>query len=195
MIQEYIAEVWGWVGNSEEANDESAENDRLLAIRAEYLTKARKDAAVQKELMSRQAKRKAKDEKQRDGLIITKAVYQIENVEEWDVTIPLQFWVSGSKLVLTEGPKSQLLGFYDITASVKNSRAISSARDPSQNKSPRQFPSWRDICYDLLDWTSKDKSSKGSNVPPPTLSVWYEFKGRSYEITVKDRDELRLPAL
>eukprot|EP00531_Pseudo-nitzschia_arenysensis_P006598 CAMPEP_0116155408 /NCGR_PEP_ID=MMETSP0329-20121206/22294_1 /TAXON_ID=697910 /ORGANISM="Pseudo-nitzschia arenysensis, Strain B593" /LENGTH=816 /DNA_ID=CAMNT_0003652445 /DNA_START=64 /DNA_END=2514 /DNA_ORIENTATION=+ len=196
LIQEYIAEVWGWVGNGDQVDDESAETNRMLAIRAEFLTKARKDAGIQKELMSRQARRKVKDEKEKDGLIITKAVYQIENVEEWDVTIPLQFWVSGSKLVLTAGPKSQLLGFYDIAASVKNSRARSSANDESQPKTPsRQFPSWRDICYDLLDWSPQDKSRKGSNIPSPTLSVWYEFKGQSYEITVKDREELRLPAV
>ncbi len=196
LIQEYIAEVWGWAGNGEHVDDESAETNRMLAIREEFLTKARKDAGIQKELMSRQSRRKAKNEKEKDGLIITKAVYQIENVEEWDVTIPLQFWVSGSKLVLTAGPKSQLLGFYDIAASVKNSRARSSAKDGSQSQTPSsKFPSWRDICYDLLDWSPRDKSRKGSDVPSPTLSVWYEFKGQSYETTVKDREELRLPAL
>lgn len=196
LIQEYIAEVWGWVGSCEEANCGDAEKDQLLAIRAEHLTKARKDAAIQKELMSRQARRKAKDEKERNGLIIKKAVYQIVNVEEWDVTIPLQFWVSRSTLVLTAGPKSQLLGFYDIAASLKNGRAMSSARDSDHTLDPgHKVLSWREIWCDILDWAPKDKLHKGSHLPAPTLSVWYEFKGRSYEMTIKDREELRLPAI
>lgn len=199
LIQDYIAEVWGWIGNGEEDDDDYAVNDGLLAIRAETLTKARRDAATQKELMTRQARRKAKDEKERDGLIITKAVYQIENEEEWDVTTQLQFWVSRSTLTLAAGPKSQLLGFYDIAASVKNRRAMSSAEDTSTGQardSRRKFPSWRDMWYDLLDWTPKGRFlPKATVLPSPTLSVWYEFKGRSHQITIKDREELRLPAI
>ena len=194
LIQEYIAEVWGW--NSEERDGGIAERNRLLAIRAESLTKARKDADIQKELMSRQARRKVRDEKEQNGLVITKAIYQIEGVEEWDVTIPLQFWVSRSTLVLTAGPKSQLLGFYDIAGSLKNTRAIAAANDVDQTEQQgRKIPSLRDIVYDLLDWKPSDKSSKGGDSPSPTLTVWYEFKGQSYEVTVKDREELRLPAV
>jgi hypothetical protein len=148
--------------------------------------------------MSRQAKRKTKAEKEKDGLIINKAIYQITNGEEWDATIPLQFWVSRSTLVLTAGPKSELLGFYDIAASLKNSRAVSSARDTSTGQTRRlrrQFPSWNDIWYDLLDWTPKDRLlRKAKYLPSPTLTVWYEFRGQSHQITVKDREELRLPA-
>lgn len=194
LIQEYIAEVWGW--NSEEGDGGNAERNRLLAIRAESLTKARKDADIQKELMSRQARRKVRDEKEQNGLVITKAIYQIEGVEECDVTIPLQFWVSRSTLVLTAGPKSQLLGFYDIAASLKNTRAMSEVNESDETRqSGRKFPSWRDIAFDLLDWKPNDKSNKGADMPSPTLTVWYELKGESCEITVKDREELRLPAV
>ena len=198
FIQEYVAEVWGWIGNGEDDDGDTAENDRLLAIRAQNLTKSRQDAAVQKELMSRQAIRKTKAEKEKDGLIITKAIYQIENGEEWNATIPIQFWVSRSTLVLTAGPKSELLGFYDIAATLKNSRTVSSARDASIGQTRplrRRFPSWNDIWCDLLDWTPKDTLlRKSKDLPSPTLTVWYEFKGQSHQITVKDREELRLPA-
>jgi hypothetical protein len=197
LIQEYIAQVWGWIGNDEDDDGDNVKNNGFLLMQAQSLTKARRDAAVQKELMARQARRKTKDEREKNGLVINKAVYQIENGEEWDVTIPLQFWVSRSTLTLTAGPKSELLGFYDIAASMENSKALLEPTDHNTDQPSRRlrrYPPWGDIWRDLLDWTPKDRSLRnGKGLPSPTLSVWYEFKGQSQQITVKDREELRLP--
>ena len=197
LVQDYIAEAWGWIGNGDdEDGDNDASHDAALAIRAQNLTKSKRDAAMQIELMARQARRKTRDEKERDGLIIKEATYRIENGEEWDVTIPLQFWVSRSALTLSASPKSELLGFYDVAASLKNARASSAETgldSPTTRPSrSRLFPSWSDIWCDLLDRTPKD-SKKATECPSPKLTVRYEFKGQSHETTVKDREELRLP--
>jgi len=197
MIQDYIAESWGWIGNSN-GDDEDNTIDTSIALRTQNLAKARQDAAIQKELMARQARRKTKEEKEKNGLIIKEAVYKIENCEEWDVTVPLQFWVSSSTLTLSARSKSELLGFYDIAASLKNSRAVSSGNAINNSKSPRslrRFPSWSDVWRDLLDWAPKGLLPKKPFRYSPTLTVHYEFQGKSYEITVKDREELRLPQI
>ena len=199
VIQEYIAEMWGWIGNDEDGDGQDIDNDRLLETRIKTLTKARRDATLQKDLMSRQALRKMKDEKEKDGLIIKKAVYKIENGEEWDVTIPLQFWVTRSTLFLIAGPKSELLGFYDISASQKNISKTSSALDAKKVQIwplGRLITSWNSMWYDLLGWTPTNKLlGKTQDLPTPKLSVWYEFRGKSSQITINDREELRLPAL
>eukprot|EP00536_Pseudo-nitzschia_multiseries_P017417 jgi/Psemu1/70202/estExt_Genemark1.C_15410003 len=198
MIQEYIAEAWGWIGSSDD--EENTAEDVSIAQNGLHLAKARRDASVQKELMARQARRRADLEKEKDGLVIQEGIYRIENGEEWDVTIPLQFWVSNSTLRLPARPKSELLGFYDIAASLKHSSAVSfEQRDPSEGGKSHpsgrhfHFPPLGDIWRDLLDWAPRDSMRKKSDLCAPTLAVRYEFQGKSYEITVKDREELRLP--
>merc|ERR1712238_366881 len=120
IMQQYIAELWGWIGDE----NLSEEEEESLAVRAQNLTKIRNDAAIQIELMTRQARRKTKEETERNGLIIKEAIYKIKNGDEWNVTIPLKFWVSRSTLKLPARRKSELLGFYDISTSLKNSRSL-----------------------------------------------------------------------
>jgi hypothetical protein len=194
IIQQYIAEMWGWIviGDDNDVSDEA--EAPMAVVQAQNLTKARRDAAIQKELMARQARRKTKNEAERDGLIIKDAIYSIENGDEWNVTIPLQFWVSHSTLKLPARRKSELLGFYDIVTSMKNNRTLS----VDSSSSMRRKSSWSDVWNDLFDWTPKDVllcRKAAAELPSPTLTVSYEFKNQSYQITVKDSEELRLPHL
>lgn len=81
----------------------------------------RREAEVAIDLMKETYRRIVDDEENRKGLIVTKSIYG-----RWldlnqrdlgdaitDVTIPLQCLVKDSKLILHEGSKSQLPGFYD----------------------------------------------------------------------------------
>jgi len=192
IIQQYIAELWGWIGDenlSEEVEEES------MAVRAQNLTKVRRrDAAIQIELMTRQARRKTKEETERDGLIIKEAIYKIKNGDEWNVTIPLKFWVVRSTLKLPARRKSELLGFYDISTSLKNSRSLPVN---ARNRTVRTF-SWSDVWADIFNWTPKDvllRQKAAAALPSPILTVSYEYKGQLHQINVKDREELRLPHL
>ena len=194
IIQQYTAEMWGWIVIGDD-NDVSDEADAPMAVvQAQNLTMARRDAAIQKELMARQASRKTKNEAERDGLIIKDAIYSIRNGDEWNVTIPLQFWVSNSTLKLPARRKSELLGFYDIVTSMKNNSTLS----VNSSNRRRRKSSWSDVWNDLFDWTPKDvllRRKAAAELPSPTLTVSYEFKNQSYQITVKDSEELRLPHL
>lgn len=75
------------------------------------------DAEVQLKLMKRKVITNTKMEEENDGgLVILIAKYGCNsNVNEWldgfDVTFPLQFGVSDSRLLLTSYSKSQMLGF------------------------------------------------------------------------------------
>ncbi|VEU44934.1 unnamed protein product [Pseudo-nitzschia multistriata] len=196
MMQEYIAETWGWIGNDSEDDEDCKVEDASIALRAQNLAKARQDAVIQKELMARQARRKTKEEKEKDGLIIIDAIYKVENGEEWSVTVPLQFWVTNSTLTLPARPKSELLGFYDVAAPLKNSRVSSIAGNQTSttsSSSGRCFPTLSELWHDLLDRTPEDSQSKKSEISSPTLTVSYEFRGKPHVVTIKDRDELRLP--
>jgi len=190
VIQQYIAELWGWIGDE----NLSEEVEVSMAVRAQNLTKVRRDAAIQIELMTRQARRKTKEETERDGLIIKEAIYKIKNGDEWNVTIPLQFWVSRSTLTLPARRKSELLGFYDISTSLKSSKSLPVN---SSNRTVRLF-SLSDVLDDIFNWTPKDvllRQKAAAELPSPILTVSYEFKGQLHHINIKDREELRLPHL
>jgi hypothetical protein len=194
IMQQYIAETWDWIviGDDNDVSDEA--EVPMAVVQDQNLTMARRDAAIQKELMARQARRKTKNEAERDGLIIKDAIYSIKNGDEWNVTIPLQFWVSDSTLKLPGRRKSELLGFYDIITSMKNNNTLSV---DSSNRMRRKS-TWSDVWNDLFDWTPKDvllRRKAAAELPSPTLTVSYEFKNQSYQITVKDSEELRLPHL
>jgi hypothetical protein len=77
---------------------------------------------------------------------------------------------------------------------MKNNRAFSV---DASNRMRRQS-SWSDVWNDLFDWTPTDvllRRKAAAELPSPTLTVSYEFKNQSYQITVKDSEELRLPHL
>lgn len=187
LVQECVGEMWGWIGAS--AVRGTTERSLEANLKPVDPAKARKDAETQKELMTRQAKRKMKLEQEKDGLVIMSAVYSIKGGEKVHVTTQLQFWVSHSTLILPARPKSELLGLYDVVTSLQKSETTTATHVVGAW-------TWKDIWKDLLG--IKDTGSLCSNeqhAPPvPTLTIEYSFKGKSYTITVKDYDEVRLPS-
>lgn len=181
IIQEYIAEIWGWIGN--EATDVEAASP-IIATQNRLM--ARRDAIIQKELMCKQASRRTKEEKDKNGLIIREAIYTIQGGDEWDVTIPLQFLIKNSTLKLPARRKSELLGFYDLSAFSRNVHSL-----PVESNVP-----WRIMLDDLFDWTPKNvllRKKAVAELPSPTLLIRYEFKGQPFQLIVKDREKVLLP--
>ncbi|KAG7374365.1 protein of unknown function DUF3395 containing protein [Nitzschia inconspicua] len=191
LIQESVGEMWGWVGQTITGTAEtSPETKNVLVGRHSDPEKLRKDAETQRELMTRQAKRKMKIEQEKDGLVIQEAVYQVKDGDKVDVTAQLQFWVTHSTLTLPARPKSELLGFYNVVAS-------SQKPEPTTIDKTSATWSWSDVWSDLLGIKNTrsvlgDKHEK--SLPIPELTIRYTFKQRSYRVTIKDRDELRLPS-
>ncbi len=106
--------------------------EREREANAEQISKARREAKTDIDLMQFAVARKRQMEEQRGGLIIVKAVYGnipppptrrrgATDDEEWpvegdttiDVTIPLQYLLEDSKLQLFSSEKSGLPGFCD----------------------------------------------------------------------------------
>eukprot|EP00980_Cylindrotheca_fusiformis_P027345 scaffold20053_cov117-Cylindrotheca_fusiformis.AAC.2 len=180
FIQEGIAEIWGWKAVQEGQNPEA----KSLA-NIENAAKGREDAELQQGLMSRQANRRRREEIEKDGLVIQQATYQIKGGDAWNVTIPLQFWVSKSSLTLPATSKRQLLGFYDVAAGLKE--------DDNSNLSSSSSM-WHEIWHDLWNVSAEsDSTAAATNTPMITLEVEYSFMGQSYSITISDKEELQLP--
>ncbi|XP_004526411.1 dnaJ homolog subfamily C member 11 [Ceratitis capitata] len=99
----------------------NAEIEKTKRSNEQRLTRQRQEAHAAVELMQHTYERIVSEESNRNGLIITKAIYgQMEdssiNLREnafIDVTIPLQCLVKGGTLVLYRSSKSELPGFYD----------------------------------------------------------------------------------
>jgi len=107
LVQEGISEIWGWKSINEDEDEQEAIPSPVLP----YVAKSREDADIQKELMIRQAKRRKRDESEKDGLVIQSAVYEAEGGESLNVLVPLQFMVSKSSLSLPKTSKKTSIGF------------------------------------------------------------------------------------
>ena len=201
IIQDGIAELWAWTSSDRakpvESADRSADNAAIISMSK---SKERKDAELQVSLMKRQAMRKAKSEAERDGLVIQKAIYKVEGGDEWEVTVPIQFWVSHSSLTLPRGSKMSLLGFYDITESATK-KVKSESKQTSDSITSWWSSRLGSVWNDLLDIPSskgvqtdsmKRQGDKTRHVP--TLTVEYMFRGKVYKLCIKDNEELILPS-
>jgi len=173
-VQETVAHVLG-LGSDGDAEQEKIklqeQQDRLNR------QKTREDAEQQQNLMKRQATSRIAQEKEKGGLVVHRAVYWVNGGETLDVTIPLQFWVSESSLMLPESSKGELLGFCKVS------------REESKDKEEEGTGGgwWAGF------WTvPKGKEASPGNTPK--LTVKYNFGGQSYEITVQDYASLSLPS-
>jgi hypothetical protein len=165
VIQDVIADLCKLNVSPEEREKLRQEHNRMKR------DKARKDAEQQKKLMLRQAQSRAKAEQAKRGLVIRQAVYQVPGGDSWDVTAQLQFWTENSSLELPSSSKQNLLGFYNVAASINNDEAEGT---------------W---------WPKFWKRSKSqSKSQTPTLTVQYYFANRPYEITILDKEPLILPS-
>ena len=184
IVQDVVADLFN-------VPNQSSNRNLIQQQRQEDREKSRQDATQQQEFMKRQAESKRTTEAGRDGggLLIERAVYHIDGGDQWDVTVPLQFWVSDSSLELPASSKKSMLGFYDVSASTKGNNERSGS--PSNTKNHPLW--WKGF------WTAQQKVG-GSNANNSTsdssakLSVQYKFCGKCYEITVLDHEELVLPS-
>ena len=188
LIQEAIAEIWGWKHPNRKPSGGQFEKSKP----AVSTSKSRHDAEVQQGLMARQAKRKLREETYKNGLVIHEATYTVGGGATWQVTIPLQFWVNQSSLTLPPKPKSQLLGFYSVS-STDSSDSSEAHRDLTGSPiSTLQW--WKNVFRDLtIDPITSDRPEVSSSGPIPTLEVLYEYQGQRYQIKISDQEELVLP--
>ncbi|KAI1316026.1 hypothetical protein EDD11_010489 [Mortierella claussenii] len=87
----------------------------LRRVHAEFIANQRKEAEESISLLRESTARKAKQEQDKDGLVILEALYGNLNAGlVADVTIPVQALVNNSQLALPGGhSKNHILGFYD----------------------------------------------------------------------------------
>jgi hypothetical protein len=127
--------------------EEDNEDDEAIMKEIE---KAKSEANKHKILMTRKAEQNKRLEESRNGLVILKATYGVHYVSNYsvvdqstnkngttsiqdndeggeymDATTQLQFWVTDSKLMLAEGSKSNMLGFYNITLNARRRNSSS----------------------------------------------------------------------
>ena len=131
--------------------------------------KTKQDAEQQLECMKHTAERNMERERQSNGLIIYQARYFVEQGQSFDATTQLQFLVQNSTLHLPAESKSFLLGFYPLVQPVRKRR---------------HRTSW------LRCWLATDSLDP---TPMPQLQIRFTSGNETYEITVKDTDELVLP--
>jgi Domain of unknown function (DUF3395) len=194
--------------NSNEDQEQQQQNSRSLRQ-----AKAREGALQQQSFMERQAKIRMKAEKERNGLVIQRAVYYLcrdngdgytanppdnNDSDSLDVTVPLQFWVSPneSKLELFGASKrSSMLGFYDIAAMASPTPpSMPPNRDTGSTGTAMektQKATWIDKFFKN---ESSDVVQEHHHTAVPQLSIQYDYGGRSYEITVGDDEEITLPS-
>ena len=187
LIQEAIAEIWGWKHASRKPP--GGHHERLMP--AVSTIKSRHDAEVQQGLMARQAKRKLREEIDKDGLVIHDASYTVEGGATWPVTIPLQFWVNQSSLSLPPRPKSQLLGFCSVSLTGSSDGGETPREVPESPISSMRW--WKNVFNDLINDPVASDRPLTSSGPIPTLAVLYDYQGQRYQITVGDQEELVLP--
>jgi Domain of unknown function (DUF3395) len=168
---------------------------RLALRRRQVLDrqKNREEAIQQQHLMRRQAHLNKVREQQRQrenpslsGLVILEAVYGFEDGtsgDSLDVTVPLQFWVLDSTLVLRSGTKGSLLGFYDLSDSPQPPRTRTTARFS-------WWKWWSGFCRQLHD---TDAVEPVDAVARPNLRVLYSYGGESHEVRIRDDEPLIVP--
>ena len=167
--------IGDFTSTSSTTSDVTVEGNKSNNINMLRKTKAKEDADRQKSLMERQANSKRKREQERKGLVIDQAIYYVEDGDRLDVTTQIQFWVTDSSLYLPSTPKSNLLGFYDVSSNKSNSS------DTKLGK----LTSWKQIKEGF--W-SETKS------PDPTLYIRYTHEGEIFEVSIRDEEELILPS-
>lgn len=150
----------------------------------ERRAKAQRDAANQQLLMRRTAHSRTEREREREGLVIVKALYHTP-LESLDVTVPLQFWVADSVLELGAASKKDLLGFYDLSYKV-----------PTSKDRPAVLTSWWAGFWSPIHRSNnggKDAAAPAKRITP-LLRVEYSFHGESHVAVVKDHEPLTLPS-
>ena len=156
-------------------SDDTVEGNKWTTINMMHKTKAKEDAERQKSLMERQAKSKRKREQERKGLVIDRAIYYVEGGDRLDVATQIQFWVTDSSLYLPSTPKSNLLGFYDVSSNKSNFSGTKLAK----------LTSWKQI---------KEGFWSETKTQDPILYIRYTHEDKVFEVSIRDEEELVLPS-
>jgi len=197
---------------------QEALNQQLLMSRS---SKKRMDAERSK---ARDSNKKTGGGNGGGGLVITRAVYYLEksrlevdekkfddggdsgvdkqgeSLSSLDVTVPLQFWVSDSRLDLSAVPKANLLGFCRLSASTSTATdsngiktiGVGKGADSSSNGNGSNHSWWSGF------WSKRRLATKQTRQqehcdPLPKLAVEYEYCGTAYKVTIRDDEGLSLP--
>jgi hypothetical protein len=173
----------------------------------------RQTALLQQHFMQRQATLRYRDEEQkRDGglLIETATYYRYGTVQKFDVTIPLRFWVTDSKLELfAESKRSLMLGFCNLAAEGEDDDGDDDNEEQQQaNKSTWSKRFKVAVRRLLLAPTTIIRDESAASAQRATaaarpqsgveqrmvLEICYRYQGTRYSITVGDEEHLVLPS-
>lgn len=180
LLQSLVADILQEDIDGSKEETEKEQEMKLMVNTSKSKTKS--ESTSQLILMESVAERRRYAELQRDGLVIIKATYWVEErdgpevqLHTMDATAQLQFWVSHGRLSLPALPKSCLLGFYDLRTESKN-------RTRSYKWDWRIWKRWthRSVC------PSQDQME-------PQLRIRYSYRGYVYEVTSSDKDALTIP--
>lgn len=189
----------------------------------------RHTALMQQHFMQRQATLRYRDEeKKRDnggGLLIETATYYYyrcngKKVQKFDVTIPLRFWVTDSKLELfAESKRSLMLGFYNLAAAADEDDDEDDG-DNEEERKQTNGSTWSkrfQVAVRRLFWAPttiiRDESASSAEQAEATtaatatarpksgderhsmvLEICYRYHGTRYSITVGDEEHVILPS-
>lgn len=142
--------------------------------------KSRSEAILQQQFMAKQAASKKQDEKNKNGLVVLRAVY-----EKQDVTIPLQFWVHNSRLELAAGSKEGLLGFYK-----EETEYVNSAENDDSDFDT--LSGWQRLWASMRGRRRRSEAAEPAK-QQPQLSIQYTYRGRSCSIRVSDGEAVSIP--
>lgn len=210
FLSSIIQDVIGYAFMPLSKSDNKHEDQEQHSSRNLSQQKAREDALLQQSFMERQAKTRMALEKQRNGLVIRRAVYYLHRDrrdvngstslpevgdDALDVTIPLQFWVSPTESSLElygAAHRGSMLGFYDIAAAEQTTSSRNRASVGAEERT--QTATWPD--FFLSFWWENDVefAKHEQHAAVPQLLIQYDFDRCSYEIIVGNDEEISLPS-
>lgn len=115
--------------------------------------------------------------------MILSATYGVQHIptKRMDVTTQLQFWVtSDSRLMLPEGSKCHMMGFYDVAGVFDETE--------DEEEEGYEWNGWRNW------WTGEAVGAETRKKDLPTLKVRYKMGNGTYEVKIKDDEGLVLPS-
>lgn len=176
-------------------NREDSNTSRYLHREQQLLEESKKnriEAERQQTVMRKKAASNRRSEETNGGLLIEHAIYAIENGDSIDVTVPLQFWVSDSRLVLHGNTHTYgtMLGFYDIRSTYRGMVSSEMTLDTDRTKKMSFIQAIKLLWETLIN--SSDCDSNVSSVTP-YIQVRYRYNDKLYEVRVEDDQTLVLP--
>jgi hypothetical protein len=184
--------------------------DDEVKFYTQFPVKSLRDATNQALSMKSRADLIRFKEQENKGLVIEKAWYYVDGCCcDWktnhqakeripcfiDVTIPLQFWVQESRLVLAPGSKSCLLGFCDLnrTCPTRRNKEGQSQRVNGSSSSSKGL--FHRLCQWVLNdsWSQPNPIQGDCTQPRFLISVQYQFNGKQFQRTYNDEVEICLP--